>query len=489
MSDSSKFWETERIVIAPQKTEEWGPVWSAIGAEFRARSGNREGTVYTNHQGLVAVKAVSRMILEKSTTLPELQEHEFRDVDGVTLPKRLAFVLGTTLKGEAGCWSGKAGEGLNELSAVVVKAVADALRKNRNGVAFVDITSPSAYGYSPSLRHKTGIVFHEGTHVWQYTLNERNPGLISEEKMLEDPEYPILARTLGNYYEKMTPQDIYSEASAWAIAGEGWNVGLYTKARTEAFLERFFGEVKFTYGKESLDLLHLAHPHVRRVLDYVRSVGRDVGRGEERTSGNTVASGGRGIADSDETREQTAGASRRDEVSPESLGGGRDDGPDEVKMRLGISSIGMGGFDSEGRLGGKITIESDRNGDRALALTSALEKIAAIDPSDPGDTRSWRDLACVAVGTAHEAVAGFERAEEGKVIQALLKIAEMDPSGGADARRSCKEVTVTAVEMARTALDAISQGAQVGADVAMGAAETAREVRSNERPPAQGMSW
>jgi len=461
MNDSGKFWETERIVIAPETAEEWGPAWSAIGAEFRSRSGNREGSIYTNHQGLVAIRAMSRMITEKSTTLPELQENDFRDLDGMTLPRRLAFLVGNELMGEAKCWSGKAQEGLNKLSDVVGTAVADAFIKNRNGVAVIDITSPSSYGYSPSLRHKMGIVFHEGTHVWQYTLNERNLGLISEEKMLADPEYPVLARTLGNYYENMTPADIYSEATAWGIAGEGWNVGLYTKARTEAFLERFFMAVKLDYGQEALDMLHLVHPHVRRVLDHVRSVGRDVRRGEEAASGKTVERGGRGVGNTDGTGEEIAGASRRVEASPGSLGEGRDDGPDEVKMRLGIN----------------------------LALTSALKTIAAIDPSNQTETRSWRELAAVAVGTARAAVAGFERVEEGKVNQALMEIAKMDPAGGQDARRSCKEVTVMAVEMARTALDAISQDMNVGTDVVMDAAEMARDTHINGRAPAQDISW
>ena len=57
-------------------------------------------------------------------------------------------------------------------------------------------------------------------------------------------------------------------------------------------------------------------------------------------------------------------------------------------------------------------------------------------------------------------------------------------------RSSCKEVTEMAVGMARTALDAISQGANVGRDVAIGAAETAQDAHSNGRAPAQqGMSW
>jgi hypothetical protein len=48
---------------------------------------------------------------------------------------------------------------------------------------------------------------------------------------------------------------------------------------------------------------------------------------------------------------------------------------------------------------------------------------------------------------------------------------------------------VAAVGTARTALDAISQEANVERDVAMGAAETALDAHSNGRPPSQGMSW
>jgi hypothetical protein len=99
MNDSGKFWETERIAIAPETAEEWEPMWSVIGAEFRSRSGNREGSIYTNHQGLVAIRAMSRMITEKSTTLPELQEDDFRDIDGITLSRRLAFLVGNELMG------------------------------------------------------------------------------------------------------------------------------------------------------------------------------------------------------------------------------------------------------------------------------------------------------------------------------------------------------------------------------------------------------
>jgi len=423
VNNFSNYWGAERIVIAPRTTEEWEQVWGAIRAEFRPRPGEREGCLYTNHQGFVALNAMVNMIQKKST-MP------LNGIDGMTLSRRLAFLVAEGLQDEARCWSGEARRNLYELGDVTAEAVADTMIKNRRGVAAVDTTSRSFDG-SPSLWYEKYKRRHEATHVWQFTLNARNMGLISEERMMADPEYPVLSQTLGNYYEKTTPADIYSEATAHAVAGAGWKVGLRTRARAEAFLERFFREVKLTYGEESLKILHLAHPHVRRVLDYVRSVETDIRRGEERTSGNAVKSGGRGIADSGGTGEQTPGASRRDEVSPGSLGERRDDGTeDDVNARRGIGFIGMGGFDSEGRLGGKITIETDRKDDRALALTSALKKIAAIEPSDPGDTRSWRELAVVVVGTAREAVAGFERAEEGKLIPALLEIAEMDPAGG-----------------------------------------------------------
>jgi hypothetical protein len=483
MNNFSAYWGTERIVGAPHTPEEWERVWGAIRAVCRPRSGEREGCLYTNHQGLVAVKAIIHMLEKRPLT-------NIHWTDGITLSRRLAFLVAEGLQDEAKYWSGAARRNMEELSDVTAEALADALSKNRKAVAIVDTSSPPL-GRPPALWYEKYKARHEAAHVWQFTVNPRNTGLISEEKMMADPEYPVLAQRLGNYYEEMSPPHIYSEATAHAVAGAGWKVGLRTRARSEAFLERFFREVKLTYGEESLDMLHLVHPHVRKVLDYVRSVERDVGRGEERTSGKDVESGSRGIADPGGTGEQTAGGGLRDAGSPGSLGERRhDDTEDEVNTRQGIRFIGTGGFDSDGRLGGKIAVETDRKGGRALAdLTSALEKIAAIESSDPSGARSWRDLGVSAVEIAREAVAGFKQAEEGKVSSALLEIAEMGSVNAAGARRSWKDVTVAAVETARAALEAISQGAHVGTDVAMGAAEAAREVRSNGRAPSQGMSW
>jgi hypothetical protein len=479
MRDFNKYWskDFDRIVTPPEKPEDWGPVWSAVRGKFKFRPGNRDGCLCTNHQGFVALHAVSRIIGEKEPLLA----HELDSSDGITIPNQLALVVAHALRAEAECWFGSARTGLNRLSVLVIEALADARVKNRNAIAVVDTTSPSLYGYSPSLRHEKDKRYHEAAHVWQFTVNPENQGLISEERMLADPEFPVLAREVEKFRKNPTPSFVYTEATAWAIAGEGWNVGLQTKTRTETFLGRFFRDVKAEYGQAALDLLHLVHPHIRKVLDYVRSesIERTVGRREERTSGNAVESGGTGAADSEGTGEQTAGASRRDEVSPGGLGEGRDDGADEVKTRLRRGGLGMGGFDSGIRFGGRMSVEIAFTRDRDFVLTSALEKIATIDPSNPGDTRSWQELGNSAVAIAREAVAGFERAEDGSASSALWQIAEMEPVSGPGARRSWKDVTMMAVETARTALEAISQGAK----------ETARDAHRNEHTPAQCITW
>src|SRR5262249_30415572 len=281
------------------------------------------------------------------------------------------------------------------------------------------------YGYSPSLRHEKDKRYHEAAHVWQYTVNPNNLGLISEEEMLADPDYPVLAREVGKFHKNPTPEDVYSEGTAWGIAGEGWHVGLYTKARAEGFLGRFFRAVKLRYGQETLDLLHLAHPHVRRVLDYVRSESvereRNVGRREETTSGRAVESGNTGAPDAGGAREEIAGASRRGEVSSRSMGQRRESG------RLRSTFLGVGDFGSNGQLGGTTTIETVPRGDRAMAQAVALTRIANIDPSNPNERRLWPELGAAAVGMARDALVNVAQSENGVTVSALREIAKMEP--------------------------------------------------------------
>src|SRR5215475_5490795 len=313
MRDFKKYWskDFERILTHPKTEEDWGLVWGAVRGKFKYRSGNREGVLCTNHQGFIALNGLSHMIGKKEPALFQ----ELDSSDGITMPNELALVVTHALRAEAEFWFGGARAGLNRLSVLVVEALADARVKNRNAIAVVDTTSPSIYGYSPSLRHEKDKRYHEAAHVWQYTVNPKNLGLIREEEMLADPYYPVLAREVGKFHKNPTPEDVYSEAAAWGIAGEGWNVGLYTKARAEDFLERFFNSVKHQYGREALDLLHLAHPHVRRVLDYVRSeslaveLERNVGRREETTQARAFESGGTGAPEPGGAREEIASSS------------------------------------------------------------------------------------------------------------------------------------------------------------------------------------
>src|SRR5215475_8054262 len=249
MRDFNNYWsrDFERILKPPETQEEWGEVWAAARGKFKYRSGNREGVLCANHHGFIAINAITHMIAKKEPAL----FHELDSSDGITMPKELAFVVTHALRAEAEFWSGAARAGLNRLSVLVVQALADARIKNRNAIAVVDTTSTSIYGYSPSLRHEKDKRYHEAAHVWQYTVNPKNLGLISEEEMLADPDYPVLAREVGKFHKNPTPEDVYSEGTAWGIAGEGWHVGLYTKARAEGFLGRFFRAVKLRYGQET----------------------------------------------------------------------------------------------------------------------------------------------------------------------------------------------------------------------------------------------
>jgi hypothetical protein len=469
----SKYWNTKRIVDVPQTTEEWGHVWAEIGAVFRPRSGEREGCICTNHQGFIAVQAT--LAMSAGRPLADLTL-----TDGLTLQWPWAFDVREQLQRQALSWSGKAQSKLQKLSDVIAEALADSMMKKKQAVAVVD-TSSLLFGRWPKLWYEKYKRRHEATHIWQYTLNDKNLGLISEEKMLADPEYAVIAEKLEDYYPKMAPADVYSEAIAFLIAGQGVPVGLPTKKRANAFLERFFKEVQLEYGQQALDRLRIVHPRVRQLLDNVRSesVERIFGREEARRSGNAVESG---------AAEQIADAGRRDEVSPGSMEERRDDGTEaEVKIRKGIILTEMGGFNSEISFGEKRSIETAPKGDRALAPQQSLEKIATINLSDPNETRLWSTLGSAAVAIAREAVAGLKSAEDGAVISALREIAQMKPSNGSDIPwRSWNDVTVMAVETARAALDAISQDASVETDIGVRAAEVARNAL---RAPAEGIGW
>lgn len=405
MRDSDKYWsrDFERIVTPPQKREDWARVWEAIRAEYRSRRGDREGAIYTNHQGFLALNAVCHMLQQKPV-MP------LDGIGGVTMSIQMAVVAAQSLNREYTAWSGNARTNLYELRDVTAEAAADAVLKNRHGIAVIDTTSRSKDGSSPLWTEKYKRR-HEATHVWQFTLNPSNKGLISEEKMLADPEYPALVEKLGNYYKDTTTLgDIFSEATAEAIAGAGWKAGLKTRTRTKEFLGRFFREVKRIYGKEALDLLHLVHPYVRVVLDQVRSesIHRDV---------------------------------------------------------LLSSDI---------RLREQSTIET----------ASALKQMAAINPFDPNERRSWSELGADIVRMARETVKGLDPAKDGPDISALRQIAKMEPVNTGDKRLSWKDLTLAAVETARNADEAI-KGANVEMNVG---AAVAQEVHRDERAPAQSIS-
>lgn len=488
MRDFNKYWSRDfkRITTPPQSTKDWGQVWGAIRGKFKYRTGNKEGCLCTNHQGFVALSAFSHRVRgSEPVFLAELNKG-----DGITISNEDMRDIAHALRAEAECWFGSARTGLNRLSVLVIDALTDAMVKNRKAVAIVDTTSLSMYGYSPSLRHQKDLRLHEGAHVWQWTINPTNHGLISEEKMISDPEYPVLAREVGELYgnPNLSVRFKYSEAVAWAIAGEGWNVGLHSKARTEGFLERFWTEVKLEYGPEALDLLHLMHPHVRRVFNYVRGrVERNVGRREETTSRAVVESGDGSVTEADKTGGETPGSSRRAEVSQRSLGERRDSGTDDGNDHLRIAFLGRGGFSSGRHRGEQIAIETAPQGDRRLTQPQALEKIAAINPYDTKERRLWPEIGRFAVGLAREAIKGLAPAEEGIVVSTLREISQMKPVNTGDKRLSWKDVTVMAVKRAREAQAAIlQQGVNIEKDVAIGAGEA---VQRNARAPAKGVSW
>lgn len=432
MSDPnySTYWRTKRIVDIPQTPKEWEQVWTDIRAVFRPRSGGREGCLYTNHQGLIAVLSTVSTITNKPL--------DILITDGITLNWPLAQEVKNTLLSEARSWTGKARIKLQELGESFNELLANAMLTKKLAVAIVDTTTPSLDGSRWGRLKST--LRHEATHVWRRTVNDRNPGLIREEKMISDPEYPVLSQILGRHYEDPTAPRIYDEGVTYAIAGKGLMAGLPTKGRTNGFLARFFTEVKREYGQEALDLLRLAHPNAGRVLAHIK----------------------------DESVE-------------------RDVRADTKLVGLPIQRNDFFKFDLEIRLGEQASIGNIPQGDLDLVQRQALEKIAAINLSNPSEMRSWSQLGRLAVGLAREALAGLGPAENGTAISALRQIAKMEPVNTGDKRLSWKNVAEKAVETAREAWDLILQSANVQTNVVMSAAEVTREIHRNERAPARGI--
>jgi hypothetical protein len=493
MSSASNYWGTERVKSFPQTLGELEQLWGDIRAEFRPRSPGREGCLYTNHQGFIAIHAAINNIQSIQTGQALLPIDRG---DGVTSSIIMAVRIAETLRLESMFWSGKAGENFDKLAGSYVEAIENAIANNRRAVSVVD-TSSNDYLGRHTLWYEKYKRRHEATHVWQFSVNSRNLGLISEQEMKADPDYPLLSKGLAGYYPDMTAEDVYSEAVAMTVAGAGYLAGFRTRKHAEAFLDRYFRQVILAYDEKALDTLHLVHPHVREVINHVAAY---LGRREEKASGRNVenSAGGNGETkgiDEPTTRESRGVRGPQEHVAGGWGGdGGAERGVSREQIVAGAGRVSASKHpDQSLREHGSTGSELPTTGQPSVHLIAALGKISTIEAADPSGLRTWKELALSAGNIAREAITGtaaVQPMKEKELVLALEKVAALAPIDSQGVRHSWKEITLTASAIAR---EAIEKTHLITNSIyqANNAVEAANSYRNEQRGSAQsqGFGW
>ena len=207
-------WKTERMEARLETLSDLKEAWGNIRAEFRGRS-KGEGCLYTNSQGIHAIKTAFELIQEQSYSgrVDALTTTLSGAAEAIEYFKDMAEVLG-----------GKAGAGISHLANLFEEAILDAREYKREAFAAVDTTVPGDND-DPPLTYLKKLVRHEATHVWQYTNNHKSPGLLSDKVIKADPDYPSLKRAFSAYYENIKPNEIVAEAVAFVVAGDWKRAG------------------------------------------------------------------------------------------------------------------------------------------------------------------------------------------------------------------------------------------------------------------------
>jgi hypothetical protein len=444
-------WRTERMEARLETLSDLKEAWGNIRAEFRPRT-KGEGCLYTNSQGIHAIKTAFELIQE--------QPYSGR-VDALTANLSGAAEAIEYFKDMAGVLGGKAGAGVSHLADLFEEAILDAVTNKREGFAAVDTTAPGDKD-DPPLTYLKKLARHEATHVWQYTINHKSPGLLSDEVIKADPDYPRLKRAFSAYYENIKPGEIVAEAVAFVVAGDWKRAGFTNEERGLKFINRFFSNVVIHYGEKALDSLRMTHPKIKEVIENVRNIPiREFGSGRE--TEKDIGGGPESVAegsgnDSEATRGRETIRSTQSRLAGgwtgEDVGGLRGDGPQSGALKSygqEIIHIDTGLNTSRERIaaaeaiGADIRIEglaSQRSaanvsqaaldmGERAALpsaglpqnsatdddrrdavnadLIKSLQTIANIESIDPDGMRyTWRSLAIESAMIAREALAYHE---------------------------------------------------------------------------------
>ena len=411
-------WRTERMEGPLDTLSDLKEAWGNIRAEFRGRS-TGEGCLYTNSQGIHAIKTAFELIQQKpySGRVDALTTNLSGAAAAIDYFRDMADVLG-----------GKAGASVSNLADLFEEAILDAVTNKREGFAAVDTTVPGDKD-DPPLTYLKKLLRHEATHVWQYTVNHKNPGLLDDKVIKTDPDYPQLERAFSAYYENIKPGEIVAEAVAFVVSGDWKRAGFNGQEQSLKFINRFLSNVVVRYGETALDSLRLTHPTIQGAIKEVIENAREIQIGEHGSGRETtkdIGSGPESVAegsgdDSEATRDLATIRSTQSRLA------GRRAGEDVGDLRGDIQNPTAHGcsaqevslldrvvqpvadFPQNGAADAANAADNDRRAEINADLIKSLRKIATIESHDPEGIRvAWRELAIESAMIAREALAYHE---------------------------------------------------------------------------------
>jgi hypothetical protein len=365
----------------------------------------------------------------------------------------------------AGVLGGKAGASVSNLADLFEEAILDAVANKREGFAAVDTTVPGDKD-DPPLTYLKKLLRHEATHVWQYTINHKNPGLLGDKVIEADPDYSRLKRAFSAYYENIKPNEIVAEAVAFVVSGDWKKAGFTDQEQGLKFINRFLSNVVIRYGEKVLDSLRLTHPTVKgaikEVIENVRTIPiRELGSGRE--TAKDIGGGPESVAegsgnDGEATRDREPIRSTQSRLAGrwagEDVGDLRGDSPDPTALRSSDREVNplnprRERLAATGIIGADITIER-----------IAIERIEEHGPqrSAANFSQATQDIGARAVppvanftqnGAADNDRRDAVNADLIKSLQTIATIESIDPEG---IRYTWRRLAIESAMIAREAL-------------------------------------
>ena len=260
---SANYWDTPAVTqIAQTYEEKRDQIVAHVRGELRTRKG-RQGTLYTNEQGGIAVASALRSIGAD----PQLAQ-----LGGVEIDLSDAQQVADHLRSNVGRYR-EQGRRLDHLASVVEASIADAQVNGARSITIADTTQAS-------LRAVKETVREEATHAWQ-----RSTGLLRFGELQrvhnffkDNPTYVKMRDGILKHGYADEADTLAAEIPAKLASGAGAEFGLTENERAE-FLHRYFRWVARNIGHEALRRDFTAAPVARKALEDVREIEGIPGRG------------------------------------------------------------------------------------------------------------------------------------------------------------------------------------------------------------------